>query len=188
MRRMLLAIILVLLNSQASSKELTVLVDAGGQPLEAYIDAQILDQISVERKVKTIKEIEEESARQQALQNNREHVKQRVFDSMFPIETYSLAPMTLQVDIERHNPNVIEPMAIIGDDKGSKRWVAENKKVLRDLGARLVIVEAKNAAGVQYYKNLYKDMKVSIRVGDKLKEQFGIPGYPVLLTNQGIYQ
>ncbi|OEE38332.1 hypothetical protein A1QO_02835 [Vibrio genomosp. F10 str. ZF-129] len=189
-KRIITSIVLsaITISAHLHATELVVLADAGGTPIEKFIDPNILDQLSAERRLADVKAIEQQAAITRAENEDPDLVKAKVLNSMFPIESYALSPIHLTADITRPNNNVANPIAVIGDDESSKKWVASNAEYLKANNIILAIVEAKNENGIYYYKRLYPSLKVMIQVGDELNKEFGVPGYPVLLTNQGIYQ
>ncbi|MFS1436233.1 MULTISPECIES: DUF2859 domain-containing protein [Vibrio] len=172
----------------AHSQELIVLRDKGGKPLSDFIAPDILDQISVQKRIENIQKIEHAAAIAKEEQEDPKMVEKKVLGSMFPIVSYTLNPIALQVDIERKNSSVINPLAVIGDDDFSKEWVESNADYFISTNTTLAIVEASSPDSIRYYKSRYPTLTLSVRVGDSLNRDYGVPGYPVLVTNQGIYQ
>ncbi len=183
-----MAFMLSVMGTVQAKGNYIVLVDAGGQPISDFVDPQILDQISMEARIKEIQDIERQAAQARSELDNPAKVREKVLTAMFPLVSHSLDPITLQVDIKKPNDNVVDPIAIVGDDAGSRRWLAKHADVFAQMKVTIAVVEAESVEGIQYYKNNYPNLPVSVRVGDELSREFDVPGYPVILTNQGIFQ
>lgn len=174
------------ISSYANSIELIVIKDAGGEALDKYVPKKQQVQASVSQKLADMDEIITQAQNEEGV--TKKELQQRASSILFPLHTPELSSGKMAADIERPDKSVKTPMAIVGVDIRSKTWLRDNYHVLKRLKATIVVIEADSMDDIKRYKDMYRDVNIVIRNGSILASKFGLPCYPALITNQGIYQ
>lgn len=92
-------------------------------------------------------------------------------------------------DFEKPMDNLaIKPLAIIGSDPVSLAWLHANLSQLQNLSAGVVVVEANSADDIRKITSIYGQEVYPAQRSDGLLEQYQITHYPVLITENGVYQ
>ncbi len=103
--------------------------------------------------------------------------------AMFPLKTTLLAPGK----IAPTNVKMLMPMPIfvVGDDPVSRAWMNRNAKVLFDLQATGIVVQATTEAQFWAFRNAYPALRMVPSHGDDLNRTFGLKAYPFLIKSDG---
>lgn len=112
-----------------------------------------------------------------------------ILDRLFPITTTLIQPLRL---VSKYQPADISylksPIFIIGADQYSVDWLRVNKNELIRLGSIGVVAAADSLATFHQLQQLSAPLEILPTGADAIAEQFKVPGYPVLLTENGFYQ
>lgn len=174
--------------STASRGQLTVIADVGGTSVENYIPSDILEKASMENRLNKMNELMAESKELVAKGHDPKSLRDEAINSLFPLRSYSLKEVTLVADILKPDPRVTNPIAFIGYQKFSIEWMDANYDYLVSTASTVILVEARNPDDVVRIKKRYPKLRITPQNGTYYQSEFGLPGYPVLITNQGIYQ
>lgn len=165
----LIAVVLLCVSGAANSVE--VIANHGAEPIRP-----ILNRILGENEKKPVEV--------------PDNVSQMTKMLVFPFE-----PATATVgrweskDFEKPMDKLaIRPLAIIGSDPVSLAWLHANLSQLQTLSAGLVVVEAKSAEDIRKITGIYGQEVYPAQRSDSLLQQYHITHYPVLITENGVYQ
>lgn len=176
------------LPSTAMATTFTIIADEGGLPIETFIAADILEQTKQELIVKRVNELAEESKRMVALNQDPTYVRQQAINSLFPLKTPGMEPVSLMVDIIKRDNRVDVPIAFVGSNEQSIEWLDVNYNYLVGVKAPIIIVEVDSPATIMKLKARYPKLTLTPQYAVNYQLTYGLPGYPVVLTNTGIYQ
>jgi integrating conjugative element protein (TIGR03765 family) len=103
--------------------------------------------------------------------------------AMFPLKTTKLSPGK----VSPTNVKMLMPMPIfvVGDDPVSRAWMTRNSKVLFDLQATGIVVQAATEAQFWAFRNAYPALRMVPSQGDDLNRTFGLKAYPFLIKTDG---
>lgn len=113
---------------------------------------------------------------------------------MLPVVTESLSATLIdtaqlhQISQQLNLPDFITPFFVIGDDRLSMQWLQARLPYLVDMGAVGLIVNVTEVSALESLRAIAPGLEMRPTHGDTLKEQFLLPGYPVLISSQGIEQ
>lgn len=113
---------------------------------------------------------------------------------MLPVMTASLTARLLSpASLDHVNqqlvlPHSMTPFFVLGVDRLSMDWLKARLPYLRDMGAVGLIVNVENAAELARLRSIAPGIELRATPGDTLREQFLLPGYPVLISSQGVEQ
>lgn len=80
------------------------------------------------------------------------------------------------------------PIVLIGSDNFSAKWLKKNSQRLRDLAATLVVIEASSEGDIKRLSSEFGGKIMPMTVSDELLKTYEIEHYPVLITQDGVYQ
>lgn len=80
------------------------------------------------------------------------------------------------------------PFFLVGSDPFSLRWLAANAKILRDLNAVGLLVQADTEDDVRRVGEAAQGLSITPGFGTDLARTLGIRHYPVLITQDGFMQ
>lgn len=80
------------------------------------------------------------------------------------------------------------PIALVGTDNISAKWFRAYKKKLFEIGATVLIVEAKTEEKLRSLMMAYKGQISPLQKSDLIFSTYNIKHYPVLITADGVYQ
>ncbi len=186
--RNLATLLLSIMVSPPALCALITVADAGGNPLSAYVEADLLQGMSTSMKLSDMQESAKQDLAREMTSLSPEKIRDKALQNIFPVISYALKPMHLTVDIEKPNKAVLNPVAVIGTDRSSRRWLNMNHTTLANMNAEVLLVEAQTIDDLNNYRTAYPTLKIRVQPADHVKEKYGVPGYPVLVTNQGIFQ
>lgn len=103
--------------------------------------------------------------------------------AMFPLKTTKLSPGK----ISPTNVKMLMPMPIfvVGDDPQSRAWMTRNSKVLFELQATGIVVQAATEDNFWALRNAYPALRMVPSHGDDLYRTFGLNAYPFLIKTDG---
>lgn len=113
---------------------------------------------------------------------------------MLPVITTSLSATLIdpaqlhQISQQLNLPGFITPFFVLGDDRLSMQWLQARLPYLVDMGAVGLIVNVTEVSALERLRAIAPGLEMRPTPGDTLREQFWLPGYPVLITSQGIEQ
>lgn len=84
----------------------------------------------------------------------------------------------------KHTP----PIVLIGTDSFSLRWLQKNKVRLSEIGAKIIVIAANSPDDFKRIASEYRGEVMPMTDSDVLLSQFNIRAYPVLITQDGVYQ
>ncbi|WP_063664763.1 DUF2859 domain-containing protein [Aliivibrio fischeri] len=165
-----------------------VIGDRGGKPISTFIPADILEQTRQELIVKKVNELAAESKRMVELNQDPTYVRQQAINALFPLKTPGMAPISLMVDIIKPDDRIDVPMAFVGSNEQSVKWLDDNYQYLVSIKSPIILVEVDSPKTIQKLKSRYPKLVITPQYAVTYQVTYGLPGYPVLLTNTGIYQ
>lgn len=176
------------LPSTSMASIFTIIADEGGLPIDTFIAPDILEQTKQELIVKRVNELAEESKRMVALNQDPTYVRQQAIEALFPLKTPGMEPITLMVDILKPDDRVSVPMAFVGSNEQSIEWLDKNYNYLVGVRAPIIIVDVDSPATIMELRARYPKLTLTPQYAVNYQLTYGLPGYPVILTNKGIYQ
>lgn len=107
-------------------------------------------------------------------------------EALFPIVSEYLQPGSVS-DRELSLPG-FSPLFLIGDDRLSERWLAENKKALLSLNATGLVVSVSSRGRFEALRQHAGNLTLMPLSGDDLAKRLSLNHYPVLITATGLSQ
>ena len=80
------------------------------------------------------------------------------------------------------------PFFLVGSDEASLRWLVANAKILREIGAVGLLVQAESEEDIRRVAGAAQGVSITPGSGSDLARVLGIRHYPVLITKDGITQ
>ena len=105
---------------------------------------------------------------------------------LLPIRSVGLTPG--KVIARAHNVPFARPYFLIGSDEWSKRWLVQHRKVLKDIGAVGMLVEAMTIEDLQDIATLADGLSITPASGSDIAKAIGIDHYPVGITAGRLWQ
>ncbi|NRB78355.1 MAG: integrating conjugative element protein [Saccharospirillaceae bacterium] len=118
----------------------------------------------------------------------KEAYAKMMIDQMFPVVPEKLRSMHLMVPVIKDLPQIQRPIFIIGDNQASLEWLVNNKEELIRYGAEGVLTKVDTYESFQRIQELALPLRLQPVNADFLFHEFGVNGYPLLLTKQGFFQ
>ena len=170
-RSLLLAALMLTHNhSVAGIKTMTVIHDGGGVSIAPYLqNIQAEDQTTKPQIKRPISISDPRSA-------------------ALPVKTPELTPGRLSSTfIPKQISTMSTPIAIIGADEISYRWLQANQNTLRKLGATGIVVNVSSVDQLEHLESA-SGIRMSPVNGAEFSRIWGIKNYPVLITSSGVHQ
>jgi len=105
---------------------------------------------------------------------------------LLPIRSVGLTPG--KVTARAHNVPFARAFFLIGSDEWSKRWLVEHRKVLKDMGAVGLLVQATSVEDLQDVARLADGLPVTPASGSDIAKAIGIDHYPVGISAGRLWQ
>ena len=106
----------------------------------------------------------------------------------FPFKAIAIPGKVTDRDFESTLTTLLNPIALMGTDKRSMRWLSSNKKQLIALNTTVFIVSARSKSDLHQVINSYGGKVIPLTKSDIIFKKFKIVNYPVLITQDGVYQ
>jgi len=107
-------------------------------------------------------------------------------ESLLPIRSPGLTPGPVKIRAQERE--LTTPFFLVGADALSRKWLADNRERLIEIGAVGMLVAAKSLADLKAIADLTEGLPITPASGTDLARVLGIHHYPVLITAHGIEQ
>src|SRR5699024_1903282 len=84
--------------------------------------------------------------------------------------------------------SALQPLFLIGNDDFSKEWLVENKRYLFDINAIVFVVNVERQEHFEHLKTLALEVTLIPIPADDLADRLNITAYPVIITENRIFQ
>ena len=105
--------------------------------------------------------------------------------SGLPVVT-NLVPDAGRAGVKELDVPLTHPVCVIGPDPVSLRWLSRNRKSLAQMGARCILVSARDPGQVGQVRKAARPIMVQVAPFDGLAAMYGIRTIPMLLVGKGI--
>ena len=105
---------------------------------------------------------------------------------LLPIRSVGLTPG--KVTARAHNVPFARAFFLIGSDGWSKRWLVQHRKVLKDIGAVGMLVEATRIEDLREIAMLAEGLPITPASGSDIAKAIGIDHYPVGISGGRLWQ
>ncbi|MGI2023818.1 PFL_4695 family integrating conjugative element protein [Shewanella glacialipiscicola] len=172
-RLLAIASIFFAMQNFSVAADIIEIADKGGQPIEKVMK-DIFGTGEDPSGTEPVKDIDNVSAIGKFLQ--------------FPFKPSKASPgLHVSKDFE-HPLQYAPPIVLIGSDDISKRWLKKNKLKLREISATLIVIEASSEHDIRQLSSEYEGKIMPMSSSDDLLTSYQIDHYPVLITQDGVYQ
>lgn len=164
-------------SSSALSDTLRVLGTVGDiEPIGAFTDS-----VSSQVEMRSVEQISKDWL---------EKAKNVSYESMlYPLTPSSMSPgMVGNIKFVDQLSNQFRPLAIVGTDPLSKKWLKVRKDSLVKLNAPVFVVQANSNSEVIELRKSYPGLTIIPSSSDGMGSQLNLKHYPVLITKQGVWQ
>ena len=113
---------------------------------------------------------------------------------MLPVVTLSLSDKVLgpsqldRINQQLNLPSYVTPFFVLGVDHLSMQWLQARLPQLVDMGAVGLVVNVATVSELERLRSIAPGVELRPTPGDMLREQFLLPGYPVLISSNGLEQ
>jgi len=105
---------------------------------------------------------------------------------LLPIRSLGLT--SGKIEPRAHHRPFSRPFFLIGADERSRRWLAEYRERLKEIGAVGMLVQAETVEDVRAIARLADGLPITPASATDIATALGISHFPVLITPQGIEQ
>ncbi len=113
----------------------------------------------------------------------------QILEAVFPVHTPSMSPGRLPLRQSRLPKGWRgRPLAIVGDDRLSWRWLGTHACQLRALGARVLVAEVTSQARFMTMARAFPGLRLAPAPAGELAKAFGLTHWPVLISREWIEQ
>lgn len=157
---------------------LNVIADNGGEPLKPYLDSLTSDK----------EKSDKESIKNISKSINKRGISEAIYGmNPYPVTT-SYKPGVFKSKDFIKKQNLSQPIAIIGNDGISNKWLKKHHKRLSSLNAIVMVTNVNSALEMKKITYSYNNLIFVPQSAAAIFTQMEINKYPVLITNDGVYQ
>ncbi len=106
--------------------------------------------------------------------------------SLLPIRSPGITPGKITSSV--HNVPFAQAFFLIGSDAFSKRWLKQHRKLLKELGAVGLLVEASSREDLRAIAELADGLPITPASGSDIAKALGIRHYPVGIAGGRLWQ
>lgn len=160
-----------------------VIYDSGNAyPMSQWVDDDLLDDTRTEQ-------TPEQMARAVEMALDSFKTDDAQLPKIFPVEPKIIRPITLPGSkMLKDLPTLPQPMFVIGDDDYSLQWFEANREILVQYGAVGMLTHVDSRETWEQLQRLVAPLQLYPLNADMLAQEFGVPGYPILVTKAGFFQ
>ena len=113
----------------------------------------------------------------------------QILEAVFPVYTPSMSPGRIPLRQSRLPKGWRgRPLAIVGDDRLSWRWLDTHARQLQALGARVLVAEVTSQTRFMAMARAFPGLRLAPAPADELAKAFGLTHWPVLISREWIEQ
>lgn len=160
-----------------------VIYDSGNAyPMSQWVDDDLLEDTRTEQ-------TPEQMARAVEMALDSFKTDDAQLPQIFPVEPKIIRPITLPGSkMLKDLPTLPQPMFVIGDDDYSLQWFEANREILMQYGAVGMLTHVDSRETWEQLQRLVAPLQLYPLNADMLAQEFGVPGYPIMVTRAGFFQ
>lgn len=160
-----------------------VIYDSGNAyPMSQWVDDDLLEDTRTEQ-------TPEQMARAVEMALDSFKTDDAQLPQIFPVVPKIIRPITLPGSkMLKDLPTLPQPMFVIGDDDYSLQWFEANREILMQYGAVGMLTHVDSRETWEQLQRLVAPLQLYPLNADMLAQEFGVPGYPIMVTRAGFFQ